>query len=604
MSQLKKRDRPIESKRCNLKILISRPDKIGDVVLALHGAKQIKRSLPGAQVYMHVSDYTRPLVENIKFIDGCVRFKEDLKPYHFDVVIDLMAKFDTARHYAAQGIRRKIGNSARWFSFLYDERTLVRRSYARVNEAEYNWRLLQLIDPKLKSIKLEESLSIDDFKVITPYTRSKPYLILMPGATVSAVPFPESSWIKLAKELANQNQDKDVVFLGGPAEEEIFKKLSAALSDIPNITFEKPIGFDNLLGVLKNAAGYVGPSTGVTHLASALGLNGIGLYPAIQSMHPRRWQPFKSSLRIKTLSPELGVDELISSLKTELQKPFSKKFKHPISAFIICCNEEQKIERALKSISWCDEILIVDSGSTDKTLEICRKYTDKIITRQWPGHRAQKQFALTQCSHEWILNIDADEEVSPELKNSISEILQDSTPEWDQYGGFRIARIVRFMGRWWDIGGWHPEYRFRLVRKSTTYWGGIDPHEKAILKGEIGTLPGSIYHYTYKNIEDQIHSLNRLSTYSARALVQQGKQFNLINLIANPIVRFLKFYIIKKGFLEGRAGFIVAVHEAFSTFLKYSKLWELTDTNAVEKAEFEVKRPQEKVLKDYSQSTH
>jgi len=522
------------------------------------------------------------MVANVKFIDGCVKFKEDLKPYDFDVVIDLMAKFETARHYAAQGVPRKIGNAARWFSFLYDDRTVVRRSYAKVNEAEYNWRLLQLVDSRLSQQRLEEVLEADDFKSISPFKNSRPYIVLMAGASVSAKPLPESEWIALAQILSAENPNRDIIFLGGPAETEIFKRLAPIFAGSQNIKFESPSNFPALLGLLQGAEGYVGPSTGITHLASAMRLRGLALYPAIQSMHPRRWQPFRSSLRVKSISPTLKADELAKDLKLELLKTQGKEFRHPLSAFIICCNEEQKIERALKSIAWADEILIVDSGSTDKTLEICKRYTNRIISRPWPGHRAQKDYALKECAHEWVLNIDADEEVSPELKASVMEVLTDSTPTWDKFGGFKIARIVRFMGRWWDIGGWHPEYRFRLVRKSSTVWGGIDPHEKAILKGKVGTLAGPIYHYTYKNIEDQIHSLNRLSTYSAKAMFQQGKKFNFINLIANPIFRFVKFYIFKRGFLEGKAGFVVAVHEAFSTFLKYSKLWELSDNTAKE----------------------
>ena len=302
-----------------MKILVSRPDKIGDVVLALHGAKQIKRSLPDATVFMDVSDYTRALVENVKFVDGCVKFGENLAAYKFDVVVDLMAKFKTVRHYFTQRVPKKIGNAARWFSFLYNSRAVVRRSQAKINEAEYNWRLLQLVDNRLDSVPLTESLTLADFKEITPYAHSKPYILLMPGASVSAYPFPESEWINIAKELS-QDSSHDVTFIGGPAERDIFARLAAALSKIPNIKFVAPQGFTALLGVLKDAKGYIGPSTGVTHLASAAGLKGVALYPNVQSMHPQRWQPFQSSLVVKFLSPELRASEVISALKAELLK--------------------------------------------------------------------------------------------------------------------------------------------------------------------------------------------------------------------------------------------------------------------------------------------
>jgi ADP-heptose:LPS heptosyltransferase len=303
-----------------LKILLSRPDKIGDVVLALHGAKQIKQSLPDATVFMDVSDYTRALVENVKFVDGCVKFGENLAAYKFDVVVDLMAKFKTIRHYFTQRVPKKIGNAARWFSFLYNKRATVRRSQAKINEAEYNWMLIQLVDNRLASVPLTESLTLEDFKEITAYAHTRPYILLMPGASVSAFPLPESEWIDIAKELS-QDPSHDIVFIGGPAEKEIFSRLADILSPITNIKFITPQGFSALLGVLKDARGYIGPSTGVTHLASAARLKGVALYPDVQSMHPQRWQPFQSSLVVKFLSPELRAAEVVSALRTELLKP-------------------------------------------------------------------------------------------------------------------------------------------------------------------------------------------------------------------------------------------------------------------------------------------
>lgn len=526
---------------------------------------------------MHVSDYTRPLVENISFIDGVIGFGEDLANHHFDAVVDLMAKFSTARHYAANNFPRKIGNAARWFSFLYDDRAVVRRSYARMNEAEYNWRLMQLIDSKLIDTPLTESLTLEDFKSVQSYDHSKPYVVLMPGVSVSAKPWPESQWQKLGELLSDEDTNRDVVFVGGPAENALLDRLSSNLGSRKNIKFEKLTDFPSLLGILKETSGFVGPSTGITHLASVAQCRGIAIYPSAKSMHPRRWQPFNSSLKVRTLTANLSAKDIAEALHSEMKKSNVGKYRDPISAFIICFNEEQKIERALKSISWCDEIIVIDSGSTDRTREISLQYTKNVINRTWPGHVAQKQFGLSQCSHDWVLNIDADEEVSPELRTSIESILQESTPAIERFAGFQVSRIVRFLGRWWDHCGWYPEYRLRLLRKSKASWGGLDPHEKATVTGRVGTLKGDLFHYTYSSMADQINRLNRFSTHSAESLRKQGVSFKLFNLVANPIFRFCKFYFIKRGFLEGKAGFIVAVYEALSTFLKYAKLWELTD---------------------------
>ena len=149
-----------------MKVLISRPDKIGDVILALQGAKQLKEYCPDVQVYMHVAEYTRSLVENVSYLDGVVGWDEDLKPYQFDAVVDLMAKFANARKYYSAGIPVRIGNSARWFCFLYNRTSYVRRSRGLQNEAEYNWKLISLLDARLHNTRLRESLSLEDYKEI------------------------------------------------------------------------------------------------------------------------------------------------------------------------------------------------------------------------------------------------------------------------------------------------------------------------------------------------------------------------------------------------------------------------------------------------------
>lgn len=246
-----------------------------------------------------------------------------------------------------------------------------------------------------------------------------------------------------------------------------------------------------------------------------------------------------------------------------------------LSAFIICCNEERNIERCLESIKWCDEIVVVDSGSTDRTLEIVRRYTDKIYSRAWTGFVAQKRYALGQCSSEWVLNIDADEVVSPELQQQISEVLAKHSHESRNINGYELSRVVFYMNRWWRRGGWYPEYRLRLCRKSATTWGGDDPHEKASVTGETKRLPGELQHYTYTSLTSQMHSLNKFSETAAQTMFKKGEHFSLLKLLVRPIGRFLKFFVLKSGFREGFPGFVVASLEAFYVFLKYAKLWEL-----------------------------
>ncbi len=246
-----------------------------------------------------------------------------------------------------------------------------------------------------------------------------------------------------------------------------------------------------------------------------------------------------------------------------------------ISAFIICMNEEERIAAALDSVKWCDEIVVVDSGSTDRTVEICSEYTDRVFERDWPGYVAQKQFALEQCRGEWVLCVDADEVVSPELCNNIRLVVAADKDNRSNINGYWVSRVVFFLDRWWSRGGWYPEHKLRLMRRSMTTWGGADPHEHPLVEGKIGRLDGDLLHYTYNNMQCEINTLNKFSSIAAEMMHKRGKKFALRNLFFNPLARFLKFFLIKRGFREGLAGFMVAVTEAYFVFLKYAKLWEI-----------------------------
>ena len=249
-----------------------------------------------------------------------------------------------------------------------------------------------------------------------------------------------------------------------------------------------------------------------------------------------------------------------------------------ISAFIVCCNEERQIRRCLESVSWCDEIIIVDSGSSDQTLPICREFTTKITHKNWQGYVKQKRFALEQCSCDWVLNVDADEEVSTELKDEILEILaKDKKPGANPINGFFLNRVVFFLDRWWRKGGWHPEYRLRLCRRSATTWGGEDPHEKASVTGATARCRSELHHYSFTDLSDYVRRMNTLSSNATQTLLNRGKRPSITAIILRPWARFFKFYISRKGYREGTAGFVVAVVEGMSVFLKYAKVWEAVE---------------------------
>lgn len=253
----------------------------------------------------------------------------------------------------------------------------------------------------------------------------------------------------------------------------------------------------------------------------------------------------------------------------------SREDRDKISAFIICLNEEEHIGRCLESVKWCDEIIVIDSGSTDKTLSICRQFNARIFERAWPGYVEQKRFGLSQCQFKWVLNIDADEEVSQELSNQILEVLRKGRVSSDQPAGYYLLRIVHYLGRWWRKGGWFPEYRMRLMQREFAKWGGRDPHESALVSGPTAKLSGELRHYSFETIAEHVAKLNSHSSVAAQELHRNGHRSSLSNVLFNPVMRFLKFFCFKRGFLEGRAGLVAASLETYYVFLKYAKLWEI-----------------------------
>jgi glycosyltransferase involved in cell wall biosynthesis len=243
-----------------------------------------------------------------------------------------------------------------------------------------------------------------------------------------------------------------------------------------------------------------------------------------------------------------------------------------ISAIVVCFNEEQNIGPCLESLRWCDEIVVVDSFSTDRTVEIARQYTDRIIQRKWGGYRDQKAFAHSQASKEWVLLVDSDERVTPELKAEIQEALSYHSPEC---AGFSVPRLVFYLRRWWRRGGWYPDYDVRLFRGDRATWGGSDPHEKILVDGPVRRLRHPLHHFSYRNMEDHIQRINRFTTISSHELQKERKHWRLLDVLFRPAFRFFRSYVLKRGFMEGFAGFYVAVTAAMYVFLKYAKLWEL-----------------------------
>ncbi len=243
-----------------------------------------------------------------------------------------------------------------------------------------------------------------------------------------------------------------------------------------------------------------------------------------------------------------------------------------VSGIVVCFNEEENIRRCLESLRWCDEIVVVDSFSTDGTLEICKQFTDRVLQRTWAGYRDQKAFAHSQATKEWVILVDSDEQVSPELQEEIREALKK---DGGRYAGYAIPRLVFYLNRWWRRGGWYPDYKVRLFRRDRASWGGKDPHEKILVDGPVRRLRHPLHHFTYRHIADHLERINRFTSISARELKAAGQNARWFDALLRPAARFFHSYVLKRGFMEGFAGFYVAVSAAVYVFLKYAKLWEL-----------------------------
>jgi glycosyltransferase involved in cell wall biosynthesis len=246
--------------------------------------------------------------------------------------------------------------------------------------------------------------------------------------------------------------------------------------------------------------------------------------------------------------------------------------KLPISLVIITCNEAQNIERCLKAADFCAESLVVDSGSTDRTLEIAQQCGARILHREWTGYRDQKNFGTEQATQDWVLCIDADEVVSPELRTSIrAEFVKGATAD-----AYEINRHSVYAGKLINHSGWYPQWRLFLYRKGTAVWAGEEPHTTVKFRGSSRKrLTGDLYHYTYANIRQHVSKNISAAHDWAVAMQRAGRKASLMDLLLRGPWSFFRAYVLSLGFLDGFYGLVIAVATSFYTFNKYAMLREL-----------------------------
>lgn len=243
----------------------------------------------------------------------------------------------------------------------------------------------------------------------------------------------------------------------------------------------------------------------------------------------------------------------------------------PFTVTVITFNEERNIRDCLESVSWAPHIVVIDSGSTDRTVEIAREFTDHVTVTDWPGHVQQKNRAVEQAPTDWILSLDADERVSPEMRVEV-EAAMASEPT---VAGFSFPRRTRYLGQWIRHGGWYPDRKLRLFDRRRARWGGTNPHDHVEADGPVTERFGDILHYTYRDMKHHLEVIDFFTDIAARERDLAGrKRWPVLGMLFNPPFKFCKMYFLQRGYRDGFAGFVVAGLGALYVFLKDAKLWE------------------------------
>jgi glycosyltransferase involved in cell wall biosynthesis len=253
------------------------------------------------------------------------------------------------------------------------------------------------------------------------------------------------------------------------------------------------------------------------------------------------------------------------------EKLDAKDFYSDLSIAIITRNEEKNIKDCLESAEWAGEIIVVDAESDDATAKLCADFGVCFYSEPWKGFSAQKNSAIAKATKKWVLSLDADERVTPELKRDIEEIIQSRNTK----DGYFIARKNFFLGRWIRYCGWYPDYNLRLFKRGKGSFKNREVHEAVVVEGSVGYLKHPMEHYTYTSISDYLQRLDRYSTLAARELFKENKTYGMLHIIFRPVYTFLNMFVLRAGFWEGYHGFILSVLYGFYTFSKYIKLKEL-----------------------------
>jgi glycosyltransferase involved in cell wall biosynthesis len=242
-----------------------------------------------------------------------------------------------------------------------------------------------------------------------------------------------------------------------------------------------------------------------------------------------------------------------------------------VSVTVITLNEAEHIGAAIDSAAWADEIVVVDSGSTDGTADIARAKGATVLSREWAGYVDQKNFAAARVSNDWIFSLDADERIPPALRAEIRALLSSEPSK----RGYRVPRVTFHLGRWIRTTDFYPDFQTRLYDRRAARWRGKYVHESVSVDGPVGQLRHDLEHYSFRDLRDQLDRVNHYTTLAARQMREAGRRAGPLDLLVHPPAAFLRNYVLRRGILDGTVGLTISLVNAYSVFLKFAKLWEL-----------------------------
>jgi glycosyltransferase involved in cell wall biosynthesis len=245
-----------------------------------------------------------------------------------------------------------------------------------------------------------------------------------------------------------------------------------------------------------------------------------------------------------------------------------------LSVTIITKNEAADIAAAIESAAWADEVIVIDSESADDTVAIARQHGAHVVVRPWPGYIAQKNYAASVASYDWILSLDADERITPALAAEIRTVLADEPG----HAAYRVPRVTWHLGRWIRTTDWYPDDQLRLYDRRAAEWTGRYVHESVAVRGTVGRLRGELLHFPFRDVADHLETIDRYTTYAARQMHEAGRRAGVLQVAFHPPLAFLRNYLWRGGIRDGLTGLIISTLNSYYVFLKFAKLWEIDHT--------------------------